>query len=101
MKDDINAARRNLDQIMSEVRQLEASRGYNQALGEHSCSYQNKSHAEQVFFEILVGLVEIEYNVQGRFSGTVNLVIPLETSVKSTCNIFKPTGTRWSVSPLI
>ena len=49
MKDDINAARRNLDQIMSEVRQLEASRGYNQALGEHSCSYQNKSHAEQVF----------------------------------------------------
>ena len=48
MKDDINAARRNLDQIMSEVRQLETSRGYNQALGaHHSCSCQNKTHAGQ------------------------------------------------------
>ena len=67
MKDDINTARRNLDRIVSEIRQLETSRGYNQALGEHnSCSYQNKTHAEQVFywFEIVVGFVRVEYNVQ-------------------------------------
>ena len=35
------------------------------------------------------------------FKGMVTLVIPLKISVKSTCFIFKPTGTRRLVSTLI